>query len=108
MKKLELGSDKMESEKQFFYCNSLEIGVSQFDFSLKFIRQGTPVNSKAGNVTPERVAELTVVMSPAHAKAMLPGFLKAVNDYEKNIGKIAVDKAIQNKFDETFNTINKK
>lgn len=98
----------MESEKQFFYCNSVEIGVSAFDVNLKFIRQGTPKNAKSGAVIPENIAELTVAMSPAHAKAMLPGLYKAIIDYEKKVGLIAVESAVQKTFDETFTTLHKK
>ncbi len=98
----------MESDMQFFYSNSVEIGVSPFDVNLKFIRQGTPENAKEGAVVPQNMAELTVAMSPAHAKAMLAGFYKAVFDYENNVGKIALEAATQKTFDETFATFQKK
>lgn len=99
----------MESEMNFFYTNAVEIGVSPYDVNLKFIRQGTPEDVQQGQaVKPQKMAELVVAMSPSHAKAMLAGFYKSILEYERSVGKIAIDASAQKIFDETFSAFQKK
>lgn len=92
----------MSSEDQFFYTNAVVIGVSPFDVNLKFLRQGTPSGIQTGAVAPVDLAELTVAMSPAHAKSMLVGFYNAIVEYEKKVGRITLEEANQQSFDKAF------
>ena len=93
----------MDTEKKFFYANSLEVAVSPYDFSLKFSRQGPPENIKSGEPPkPNKLDEFTVSMSPVHAKAMLAGLYRAVGEYEKNVGQIVLPKHQETEYQQTF------
>ena len=100
----------MDSEKnKFFYCNAAEIAVSPYDFSFKFIRNGSPEGAKEGaKVQPAKLDEFTVSMSPAHAKVLLSGYFRAILDYEKSVGPIAVEANSQDEFNRTFGLLIKK
>lgn len=99
----------MESDNQFFYANGLELAVSPFDITLKFLRQGAPEGAAAGvDLQPKRIAELSVAMSPGHAKAMLAGLYTSIMEYEQKVGEIAVPSETQEKFNETFGPLFKK
>jgi hypothetical protein len=93
----------MDTEKKFFYSNSLELAVSPYDFSLKFLRTGVAAGTTPGNaIVFVPLDEIIIAMSPGHAKAMLSGLYKSVVDYEKTIGPITIDKAGQDEFMNTF------
>ena len=100
----------MDSDKQFFYANSLELAISPYDFTFKFLRQGAPdgVLQQGQPLPPKRIDELSVAMSPAHAKAMIAAQFKAIIAYEKQFGKIAFETEKQNEFDNVFGAILKK
>lgn len=101
----------MENEKKFFYANAAETAVSQFDFTIKFIRQGAAEGARAAvekamvtgattvEMTPAVLDEFSVGMSPTHAKALAAGLVLAVSDYEKKVGPIALDKKFQDRYD---------
>ncbi|MDD4964913.1 MAG: hypothetical protein PHI11_13455 [Gallionella sp.] len=96
----------MESEKNFFYSNGLELAVSPYDINLKFLRQGTPDGSVVGNTpAPIRLDEMTVSMGPALAKTIAVMLFKVIEDYEKNIGHIALQAQEQKIFEDVFGTI---
>ena len=67
-----------------------------------------PQGGEQGNVIPIKLAELTVAMSPSHAKAMSAGFYTAIANYEKQLGPIALDAKTQKAFDDTFAPLIKK
>lgn len=103
----------MDDELKFFYTNSVETAVSQFDFTLKFMRQGTTNPTQADAVTaatsggvlagtrpPVTRDELSVAMSPTHAKALFIALANAVLDYEKNVGRIPFDKTYEDRFEQ--------
>lgn len=99
----------MELDKQFFYSNGLEISVSPYDITLKFLRQGSPEGAAPGvELQPQKLAELSVAMSPAHAKAMLSGLYTSIMSYEQSVGAIALQADAQKIFDETFAPLLKK
>ena len=99
-----------ELDKQFFYSNGLEIAVSPYDINLKFFRQGTPqsavvtdpLKSKALNIQLQKNAELTVAMSPGHAKAMLSALYTSIINYEKSVGPIPLQADAQKIYNDTF------
>ena len=96
----------MDREPKFFYANGVEMAVSAYDFNLKFVRQGAPSGATPGTaVTAERLDELTVTMSPAHAKTLIGVFIKSVHDYEKNIGKIVLPGDEEEKFHDAINSL---
>ena len=96
----------MESDRNFFYANGLEVAVSPYDINLKFLRQGSPENAETGVATqPEKIDEVTVAMSPAHAKAMLPGIFKAIVHYEQTFGSISLESKVEEDFGNTFGKI---
>jgi hypothetical protein len=95
----------MTAEPKFFYANALELSVSPYDCSLRFVRnevdQGqTPMTGSA--IKFHEADTLTVCMSAAHLKAMLPSLLSAVVDYEKNFGKLGLLPELQTAFDKVF------
>ena len=99
----------MDSDGKFFYTNAMEVAVSVYDFTFKFIRQGAaPPKPGATQAAVLRLDEMAVSMSPAHAKAMLSGIFKAVLDYEKQFGHIALEKETEQQFAQTFGSILKK
>lgn len=99
----------MESDAKFFYANALEVAVSPFDFSLKFMRQGTPAEAVHNVPSPAATLDAMIVgMSPTHAKAMLSGLFKAVMGYESENGTISVPAEVQAEFLNTFGQIMQK
>lgn len=97
---------------KFFYCNATEIAVTPYDFNITFFRQGasksaSPQEGKevSMQVAPVRLDEMTVAMSPSHAKAMLSGFFQAVRDYEKNVGPITTDAVAEQRFRDIFGAL---
>ena len=93
----------MDTEKKFFYSNALELAVSPYDFSLKFLRTGVAAGTTPGVATiPVPLDEIIIAMSPGHAKAILSGLYKSVIDYENTFGSITIDKARQDEFMNTF------
>lgn len=99
----------MGLDEQFFYANGLELAVSPYDITLKFLRQGTPEGAAPGvELQPKRIAELSVAMSPVHAKAMLSGLYTAIMGYEESVGAIALPAEAQKTFNETFALLLKK
>lgn len=98
----------MDSDGNFFYANALEMAVSQFDFSFRFLRQGAapPKLSVAPGSAQQtgilRLDAMVVGMSPSHAKAMVGAIFKAVREYEKTYGKIPVEKAVEDDYQATF------
>lgn len=84
----------MSEEKKFFYANSVEVGVTAYDITLKFMRNGT-----ISNLTPQSVKglsqpktelqdEFIIGMSPQHAKALLPVLTQLIKLYEDSYGKL--------------------
>jgi hypothetical protein len=93
----------MNTDKNFFYANGMELAVSTYDISLKFLRNGSPSNAVPGVPNaPARLDEIIVAMSPGHAKAMLAGLYKTIVDYEENIGPITIGSAEEVHFMKTF------
>lgn len=83
----------MSDEKKFFYANAVEVGVTPYDVSLKFMRSGSadaPLTATAvtKNVQLVKIDEFIIGMSPQHAKAMLPSLTSAVAQYEQMYGTI--------------------
>lgn len=99
----------MSIEGKFFYANSLEVAVSPFDISMKFMRNGTETAQKpaaTSEINPNAAISvldaMTVSMSPSHAKAMVPALLRLVQEYEKQFGRIPLGADIQATWDATF------
>ena len=89
----------MSIDEKFFYTNGVEVGISPYDFSLKFMRNGSPTPetvkaaaaSQALGASPAMVMEtMTIAMSPVHAKAMLPILAQMIATYEQAFGTIAL------------------
>ena len=84
----------MTIETKFFYANSVEVAVSPFDISLKFMRNGTAtletvaVHTTPVDATPVVMDALTIAMSPSAAKSMLPALLQLISVYEQKFGTI--------------------
>ena len=97
----------MDTDNKFFYANGVEIAVTSYDFSLKFLRLGLPEGATFGGTinVPSRLDECIIAMSPGHAKAMLSSLYKSVLDYENNIGSITLDSEAQKVFMETFGAL---
>ncbi len=101
--------DAADKSLKFFYANGVELGMSQYDFNFKFLRQSASQNRTvqgqglitASNVPYAIVDEFTVAVSPPQAKALLAATFLAVRDYEKKFGRITVDKDVQAHFDAT-------
>lgn len=92
----------------FFYANGLELGVSPYDFTFKFLRQSPQDNAAGGdNVPSQQNAQFSISMSPTHAKSILAGLLDAVSVYEQTVGKIPLPADQQGKLDETLSKIRK-
>jgi len=86
------------SAKNFFYSNKLELGVSPYDFSFKFLRKSAGQDSD--NLEPVTDDELIVYMSPSHAKTLIPMLSMAIQEYEKQFGKIPKKKKKSKEFDD--------
>lgn len=91
----------------FFYANAMELAVSPYDFSLRFIRNAAgqvalPEGVRTGEVPVVTRASMTVGMSPTHAKAMLPALVNAVLRYEEQLGKLTIPQEMQTAFDALF------
>lgn len=85
----------MSIEPKFFYSNSSELTASAYEIGIRFMRNGVPVSEVPhGTVGTSESAEATVqdvmvvAMSPGHAKAILPGLLNVVRQYEEQFGSI--------------------
>ena len=81
----------MSEEKNFFYTNSSEVGMSAYDITINFLRKGfgRVDPAKIGQETDTSVSdELTVSMSPSHAKAMAAHLYKTTLDYERQFSEI--------------------
>jgi hypothetical protein len=70
-----------EENKKPIYINSVEIGMSHFDFSLDMSYRGanSPLN------------DMRVVMSPQHYKAMIQVMIDNLNKYEELFGSIPME-----------------
>jgi hypothetical protein len=89
----------MEQEN-FFYANGLELAVSVFDVTLRFIRNGAaPGSVPTQGAKPVRFADFSISMSPSHAKAMMVPLVNAIREYEKAHGKIPVEAKDQQAWD---------
>lgn len=103
----------MSNEPKFFYANAMEMAASPYDISLKFMRNGAEV---AKPVVPGTTVEATAVlldslavsMSPSHFKAMLPGLVKIVVEYEKQFGLIPLPPDAAAVWNASFPVENKK
>ena len=88
-----------ENAGKFFYANGLEVAASPFDFSLKFIRNGTPdAFNKPGqnyNVIPVLADKFVVSMSPVLAKLMLKNLTIAIDNYERANSAIVIPKELE-------------
>lgn len=97
----------MVGEQKFFYTNGMELAVSAYDVTLKFLRNGamSTVGAEKG-VTVEATIEvldtLVVGMSPSHAKALVPGLMLAITQYEKQHGKIPLPPEAVSAWNTTF------
>ena len=84
------------SENKFFYANSVEIAVSQYDVNLKFMRTGTPKPSLqpggTQQVIPELLNKIIIGMSPQHTKALLSALTEALKQYEKTFSQTDIKK----------------
>lgn len=99
----------MEAEKLFFYSNGLELAVSPYDITFKFLRQGAPDNGQPGvELQPKKLDEITVALSPGHAKAMLTMLYNSINGYERQVGIIPLQERDQQAFITAFGSILKK
>lgn len=95
-------------ETNFFYANGLEMSVSAYDLSFKFLRNAPSGKEKSsfGAFSEEDVkteAAAVVSMSPSHAKAMLPGVFRLIQEYEKNFGVIPLPPEVAENWDALFN-----
>jgi len=89
------------SAKNFFYSNNLELGVSPYDFSFKFLRKSAGQDSDSDdNLEPVTDDELIVYMSPSHAKTLIPMLSMAIQEYEKEFGKIPLPPEKSKEFDD--------
>jgi hypothetical protein len=85
----------MATEAKFFYANGLELTISVYDITFKFMRNGTltpelapTAGQKKSGVQPHVLDSFMVSMSPTHAKAILPGLAQAIAQYEAQFGVI--------------------
>jgi hypothetical protein len=106
----------MAIDEKFFYTNGVEVGISPFDINLKFMRNGTATPDsvkEAAKAAPAETAAMiretmTVAMSPAHAKTMLPLLWQMVQIYEQNFGAITLPPEQRAKWDAAFQSGAKK
>lgn len=83
-------------ESKLFYANGMEVAMSPYDISLKFMWQGSETSSTATPNTevtdaiPSVLEAVTVSMSLSHAKSMLPSLFAMVAKYEETYGEIPV------------------
>lgn len=71
---------KQRSREEEFYVNMVGIAYTVYDFRFDFGRRGM------GDVASR--ADLTVYMSPQHAKDLALVILKVVKEYEEKVGPI--------------------
>jgi len=95
----------VEVETKFFYTNAVEVNLTPYDVNLKFQRRGTFTDQALDDNKGLRdvkgiVAEALVIgMSPTHAKAMVPGLVMMIQEYEKRFGKISVSPEEQTRWE---------
>lgn len=76
-------------EAKFFYTNAAEMSVSAYDITIKFIRtEAELVEGAQREVRSTPRDAIAIAMSPSHAKAIIPGLLRLIKDYEKQFGPI--------------------
>lgn len=82
----------MEPTPTLFYTNAMELALSAYDVTLRFLRNGSDNSAAAGpGPTESKVVvldSLIVSMSPSHLKAMMPALIIAIVEYEKMFGSI--------------------
>lgn len=90
----------------FFYTNGVELGSSNYDINIKFLRVGTKnsvgLEAPQGGtetIRPTVLDEISVVMSPSHAKALFVNLSTAIKAYERDFGTIPVAKEVQGHYD---------
>lgn len=66
-----------------YYSNISSVDVGLFDFILKF-----GIKKKRNSPVTEEDFDLEIAISPQHAKSFLEILEAAVNDYEREFGKI--------------------
>lgn len=98
-------------EHKFFYANASEMGVSIFDVSIRFVRQGWETTNpsgvsgrtgETGDAKAVAVEAVTISLAPAQAKSLAVNLFKAIRDYEAKNGRIPVEVPQQKDFDVTF------
>ena len=93
----------MGDEAKFFYANAVFLAVSNYDVSMRFVRNEPAADAQPGPGSQVVVADtFTVAMSITHAKSMLPVLMDAVVQYEKLFGKQALAPELQVKYDQHF------
>ena len=103
----------MEAEKKFFYTNGMEVAVSGYDLSINFLRQGgvATKGQKLGDApqiaTIVELDRMVVSMSISHAKSMLAALFAAVENFEKEIGPIPLQKPAQTAYENAIAQIKK-
>ena len=81
---------------------------SPYDINFKFMRNVAPDESQENpdDLLPKKIDEVTISMSPVHAKAMLAVIYTTLQEYENAVGKISLTKAEEEAFNKIFkNTI---
>jgi hypothetical protein len=96
------------SDDKFFYANGAEVAVTAYDIAIKFLRNGSSTSlvgsspSKTGRDGEEREAQvldnLSVFMSPSHAKTVIAAMLHLVREYERQYGQIPLSAEIRQKW----------
>ena len=83
------GDNKMENQPVNFYTNAVSVAISIFDLTIA-MRSQSPQIDQSGNMlvlngqpTINVCDELTVRMSPQHAKALAVLLVKNIIEYEK-------------------------
>ena len=89
----------MTEDPKFFYANAVEVALSAYDFSFRFMRQGPPMpGKKLGEPGGQQQVEavlfdaFTVAMSPSHAKAVMNALIENIRTYEAAFGPIPMPK----------------
>ena len=89
----------MDGNDHFFYANAVELSLSPYDMTLRFLRNMPPPVSPdqkpaqmihAPVTALSRAADLPVMMSPQQGKALIRLLLRAVLEYEKVNGKLSI------------------
>jgi hypothetical protein len=94
--------------KNFLYCNQVQIASSPWDVLFSFQRAGLEMNpngSLGSNIVVKDEVELA--MTPAHAKLLLSALYEQINQYEKNVikTKIPLDETSQKTYDKFIEDI---